>query len=285
VGAKVNGRLTNLRRKLETGDMVEVVTAQTAKPSRDWLEFVVSNSVRNKLRSYFRKIDYNELVRLGKDIVERVARKKNLTANLVLNAPGMKDFLKIRSLATIEDMLAKVGEGVLSASMIITELFPPAKPERKEMPTGIPDYSGYVVVAGMDDLPVRIGRCCNPVPMVKLKGYITRMGVITVHREGCSNLKNAEKARIVKARWAVDETISRDVAVRIKLRGDEQVLSGLLRDIEGGGRTVMGLNNEGSDGEYLTTVVHLKLASKERLNELKRRLSRNDSVASFSVVT
>ncbi|MCP4231809.1 MAG: bifunctional (p)ppGpp synthetase/guanosine-3',5'-bis(diphosphate) 3'-pyrophosphohydrolase [bacterium] len=285
VGAKVNGRLSNLRRKLETGDTVEIITSQSAKPSRDWLDFVASNSARNKIRSYFRKIDRNELKRLGKQIIEREARKRNLTVNLVLNAPGIADFLEARDLSSADDLLAKVGEGVLSPNAVLTELLPPEKPEPREIPTGIPDYSGYVIVGEMDDLPIRMGRCCNPMPMVKLKGYITRIGVITIHRDGCSNLRNADPARLVRARWAVDETISRDIALRMKVRGNEQTLSEILREIEGGGRTVMGLSNEGYDGQFLTTVVHLRLASKERLKELKRRLSRNDSVASYSVIS
>ncbi len=283
-GAKVNGRLTNLRRKLETGDVVEIITSQSGKPSRDWLDFVASNSARNKIRSFFRKIDHSELAAIGKEIVQKEAHRRNLTANLVLNAPGMTSFLEARGLSSVEDILARIGEGAMSSVTLINELFPPQLPKAKEIPAGVPDYSGYISVAGIDDLPIRMGRCCNPMPMVKLQGYITRMGVITVHREGCRNLKNADPARLIDAQWDVDETISRDIALRLKVRGDERIVSEILRSIEGGGRTVMGLSSEGREGEYIISVVHLRLASKERLKGLKRLLSRNDAIADFSVL-
>jgi len=284
VGARVNGRLKNFRRSLETGDVVEIITSQSGKPSRDWLDFVVSNSARNKIRSYFRKIDHSELAIIGKELVHKEAQKKNLTANLVLNAAGMAAFLDARGLSSVEDVLARIGEGAISPLTLINELFPPEPPKPKEIPANIPDYSGYISVAGIDDLPLRMGRCCNPMPMVKLRGYITQLGVITIHREGCRNLKNADPARLIDAKWDVDETISRDIALRIKVRGDERTVSGILRLIEGGGRTVMGLSNDGRDGPYLISVVHLRLASKERLKGLKRMLSRNETVVDFTVI-
>lgn len=280
-GGKVNGVLTALRTKLRTGDRVEIITSPKAEPSRDWLEFVVSSSARSKIRAFFRNKDRDELTALGREALTRECERTGRKVSDVLSDPELDRYAVEHGCSTVGNLLARLGEGAIATSSVISALYPVPEPA-KPIPTGLPDYSGYVSVAGLGDLELRMAGCCRPMPLVPIVGYVTAAGYVSIHRAGCSSLSRRAPERIHPATWAVDDTLAREVSLRITVRGGRDELAEVIQSLDGGGVRLMAVSRE-PDAEA-TAVVSLRTASRERLKSVKKRLDRNPIVVSTEVL-
>jgi GTP pyrophosphokinase len=280
-GAKVNGALTPLRTKLRTGDRVEIITSPKAKPSRDWLEFVVSSSARSKVRAFFRNKDREELTALGREALARECKRTGRKVSDVLSDPSLADYATEHGHSTVENLLARLGEGTIATSSVISALYPAPEPA-KPIPVELPDYSGYISVAGLGDLELRMAGCCRPMPLVPIVGYVTATGYVSVHRVGCSSLSRRAPERIHPATWAVDDTLAREVSLRITVRGERDELAKTVQSLDGGGVRLMAVSRE-PDADA-TAVVSLRTASQERLKSIKKRLDRNPAVVRTEVL-
>jgi guanosine-3',5'-bis(diphosphate) 3'-pyrophosphohydrolase len=282
-GARVNGVMVPLRTTLRTGDRVEIITSPKAKPSRDWLEFAVSNSACSKIRAFFRRKDRRELINLGREALTRECERNRRSVSDVLADPALVDYAVEHGHSTVENLLVRLGEGALSPTSVVSALYP--SPERvKPVPVELPDYSGYITVAGLEGLQLRMAGCCRPMPLVPIVGYVTVAGYVSIHRAGCSSLGRCVPERIHPASWVVDDTLSRDVSLRITARGRRNELAEVVQSLDGGGVRLMAVSREYTSGDN-TAVVLLRTASKERLNLLKKRLGRNPLVLRAEVLS
>jgi len=215
-GAKVNGRLVPLESKLNNGDVVEIVTnkSENAGPSRDWLNFVSSPRARSKIKAWFSKERREEAIDAGRESIARQMRKAGLPLQKIFAGHSLLELAHEMHYADIDALYNAVGDGHVSAASIIDKLVAArggedSHPEAtiENIPTGIQSArrtSSAVEVEGVDDVLVKLARCCTPVPGDPIMGFITKGSGISVHRSDCINagdLKTHQLERVVGVKW------------------------------------------------------------------------------------
>ena len=221
VGAKVNNKMVPLNSKLNTGDVIEIVTSNSGKgPSRDWLKFVVSSQAKAKIRAFFKKERAGENIKLGKDMLEESAKRKGYDWNLLAaQDEEMKEIISRYSLASLDDLYASIGYGALKTGQVLLKLIDKYKKSKaleqkleqlnnqqssttQETTKSRKNKSGSgVSVAGYDDFMVKLARCCNPVPGDEIVGYAMRGAGVSIHRKDCPNVKTMESERLLPVSW------------------------------------------------------------------------------------
>lgn len=209
VGARVNGRMVPLRTALKNGDIVEIVTQARHKPSRDWLNFVVTSRARNKIKHYLEGEEKARAVDLGRRLLEKEIRRFDLNAKSLLDDTALEKAAAASGGQKVEDMLAAVGFGRLQARQVLDKLVP--ADQLQEPATGVVSAvrralsrSGdRIKVRGADDVLVVRARCCNPIQGEKIVGYITRGKGVSVHSANCPNVANLLYAqdRRIEVEW------------------------------------------------------------------------------------
>ncbi|WP_203335532.1 RelA/SpoT family protein [Nocardioides limicola] len=221
IGARVNGRLVPLESKLDSGDVVEVFTSKspTAGPSQDWLGFVQSQRARSKIRQWFTKERREEAIERGKDALIKQMRKEGLPLNRLMTHETLGQAADHFHLADVSALYAAIGEGNLSAQAAVHRVMElhggsegaaedlaeavtiTGRRSRSPQPTA--GDSG-VLVKGVDDLWVKLAKCCTPVPPDEILGFVTKGGGVSVHRSDCTNAENlrTQPERVVEVSWA-----------------------------------------------------------------------------------
>src|SRR3954465_3489099 len=245
MGARVNGRLVALESTLDNGDVVEIFTSKAdgAGPSRDWLTFVRSPRARNKIRQWFSKERREEAVEQGKDELTKVMRKQHLPIQRLMSHESLTVLATELHYADVSGLYAAIGEGHVSAQSVVAKLVQslggeegtsedlaeatiPTAPARRHR-SGDPG----VVVKGVDDLWVKLARCCTPVPGDPVIGFVTRGSGVSVHREDCSNVSGlrAEPDRIVEGEWAPSSATVFLVQIQVEALDRARLLSDVTR--------------------------------------------------------
>ncbi len=239
VGAKVNGKLVPLRYELQNGVTVEIITAANHHPSKDWLKIVKTSKAQSRIRHWIKTAERERSMALGREICEREFRKRGLNFNNFINSPELQDAAKAFSLRTIDDLVASVGYGKISAVQVIGKLFPAPIEETKP-----PEISGKrrrradqgVLVKGIDDVMIRMAKCCNPLPGEPIAGYVTRGRGVTVHRFTCDKVQEGDLERRIEVQWdtaGVSQVFPVDIEVLCaNVRGMLATLSGILSDLD-----------------------------------------------------
>ncbi len=217
IGAKVNGSIVQLRYELKTGDMVEILTHANHQPSRDWLKFVRTTRARNKIHQFVKQQERERSLSLGRDICEREFKKHKLTIAHLQKDPELFSFAG-RDVKNLDDLFAAVGHGRISVKQLVHKLLPKELADEKKQDKEhgesadkkASDRAGKgISINGIDDLMVRYGKCCNPVPGDAIRGFITRGRGVTVHTAQCPFLEGSDPERIIDAQW---DEISRHLA-------------------------------------------------------------------------
>ncbi|BAU81960.1 GTP pyrophosphokinase [Streptomyces laurentii] len=246
IGARVNGRLVPLESTLDNGDLVEVFTSKAAGagPSRDWLGFVKSPRARNKIRAWFSKERRDEAIEQGKDAIARAMRKQNLPIQRILTGDSLVTLAHELRYSDISSLYAAIGEGHVTAQSIvqklvqalggeeaatedIAETVPPARGRAKRRSSADPG----VVVKGVDDVWVKLARCCTPVPGDPIIGFVTRGSGVSVHRSDCVNVDSLsrEPERILEVEWAPTQSSVFLVAIQVEALDRSRLLSDVTR--------------------------------------------------------
>lgn len=210
VGAKVNGKMVALTTKLNTGDIVEIVTSQSSKgPSRDWLKIAQTSTARAKIRTFFKKETKDENIKIGKEMLEFEAKRKGTTlSSLLSEQKAQEKVLQIHNFENFDDLCASVGYGGITSTHIINQLISEVRAIEKKHFKEINGTkrsnmkSCGVVVKGADDLPTRLAGCCNPLPGDEIIGFVSVGKGICVHRADCPNIRHFTTGdRLVKVAW------------------------------------------------------------------------------------
>ena len=271
-GAHVNGRLVSLRTPLESGDVVEIQTAAAAAPSRDWLEFVVSSAARHKIRAYFRRRDRGELAALGRTLLTREAEKRGLKPKEVLADDAVAGLARSRGLSSAEELLARVGDGLLAPSAVLEGALP-AAPEPALPPAGLPDYGAFVDVAGMSRIEIKMAGCCKPIPVAPIVGYVTTRGTLSVHRADCPTIKRAgDAARVVDAAWRLEEDVTGVGCVDVTLRDGDDAVPEVVRRVRRAGLRLAGVAAEDAGAGTVRCTLHVRLATPARLKRAAKEI-------------
>ncbi|MEV4949519.1 bifunctional (p)ppGpp synthetase/guanosine-3',5'-bis(diphosphate) 3'-pyrophosphohydrolase [Streptomyces sp. NPDC053755] len=246
IGARVNGRLVPLESTLDNGDLVEVFTSKAAGagPSRDWLGFVKSPRARNKIRAWFSKERRDEAIEQGKDAIARAMRKQNLPIQRILTGDSLVTLAHEMRYSDISSLYAAIGEGHVTAQSIVQKLVqalggeeaanedlvetaPPSRGRAKRRSSADPG----VVVKGVDDVWVKLARCCTPVPGDPIIGFVTRGSGVSVHRSDCLNVDSLsrEPERILEVEWAPTQSSVFLVAIQVEALDRSRLLSDVTR--------------------------------------------------------
>jgi GTP pyrophosphokinase len=235
VGAKVNGKLVPLRYTLRQGDIVEVVSAPTQHPSRDWLKIVKSSRSKAKINQWLKVEERARSLELGRELFDREAKKYRLVPATLLGSDEMKKLLAEMGYATADDLLASMGYGKASVHQVLGKLAPAVVREHEQAPESKPQKTarkseGAVRIRGVDDVLVRFGKCCSPVPGDGIVGFITRGRGLTVHARDCLTVvKNVlDKERLLAVEWEGGEPAKRPVKIAVYIGKDRP---GLLAEI------------------------------------------------------
>ncbi|MBI2528648.1 MAG: bifunctional (p)ppGpp synthetase/guanosine-3',5'-bis(diphosphate) 3'-pyrophosphohydrolase [Candidatus Rokubacteria bacterium] len=235
VGAKVNGKLVPLRYTLRQGDIVEVITSPAQHPSRDWLKIVKSNRARAKINQWLKTEERTRSLALGRELFEREAKKFRLSPAALLASDEMRRLITELGFPTPDDLLASMGYGKTSVQQVLGKLAPAAvhDAERREEPRAqkpAKRADGAVRIRGVDDLLVRFGKCCSPVPGDGIVGFITRGRGLTVHARDCLTVvKNVlDRERLVAVEWEDGSPTKRPVGIAVHIGRDRP---GLLAEI------------------------------------------------------
>jgi GTP pyrophosphokinase len=245
MGARVNGRLVPLDSALENGDVVDVFTSksETAGPSRDWLGFVKSPRARNKIRQWFSKERREEAIEHGKDSIAKAMRKQNLPIQRLLSHEALVALANEMRYADVSALYAAVGEGQVSAANVVSRLVQSLGgetgaeedlaetarpgPTARRVRTGDPG----VVVKGVDDVWVKLAKCCTPVPGDDIVGFVTRGAGVSVHRSDCINVDSLrrEPERMVDVQWSHTSSSLFLVQIQVEALDRSRLLSDVTR--------------------------------------------------------
>jgi guanosine-3',5'-bis(diphosphate) 3'-pyrophosphohydrolase len=219
VGAKVNGKLVPLRYRLKSGDTVEIITAPNHIPSKDWLNFVVTQKARSRIKQWIKSEERKEAIELGQKLIEEELRKHEIPLQTLKNS--QEELRKAFNMKTFEDLVASVGYGKISAQQIIHKLLPEsvakgAVRERQEVQRGSqkevtkPGVSKGISIKGMGEILYHTSRCCYPIPGDDLVGYITRGRGVTIHRRDCPNFEKLaiDEARLIEVTWKANDSVA-----------------------------------------------------------------------------
>jgi guanosine-3',5'-bis(diphosphate) 3'-pyrophosphohydrolase len=215
VGAKVNGRIVPLHYRLQTGDFVEILTSKQAGrgPSRDWLSLAASSRARNKIRQWFTRETREETEQRGRETLETALKQHNLPYKKLAGSQLLAQLIREMGFKKAEDFYLALGSGKLQVGQVANKLLQrlkteeaiveeplPAKPKAREV---VASQNFGIVVSGVEDVLVRLAKCCTPVPGDKIAGYISLGKGITIHREDCPNVKALMRnpERFTKVAW------------------------------------------------------------------------------------
>ncbi|MCJ7806183.1 MAG: bifunctional (p)ppGpp synthetase/guanosine-3',5'-bis(diphosphate) 3'-pyrophosphohydrolase, partial [Clostridia bacterium] len=241
-GARINGRLVSLSYQLKTGDMVEVVTSKQGSPSRDWLNYVKTSHAKNKIRTWFKKERRDENIEKGREMIEREIRRINVEQRILLKSDLFEDVGITFNLMSVEDLYAAVGYGGISVHQVISRLREEYNRKRTDKEQGEDDLPELklvkhlkqatqgVSVQGMDNLLMRVARCCNPVPGDEIVGLITRGRGVSIHRRDCPNILQyqGESGRLLEASWDGEAGISYPVEIEVDANDRKNLLADVM---------------------------------------------------------
>jgi len=240
IGARVNGRLVPLDSELASGDTCEIFTSKVegAGPSRDWLQFVRTPRARARIRQWFSRERRADAVDTGRDELTRAMRREGLPVQKLANSPVLDAVADAMHYADLDALLAAIGEGHVSGQAAVQRIQRELRGGEEQLPVTVarpprPATGGRraagVHVEGLDDVLVRLSRCCTPVPGDEIIGFVTRGRGVSVHRADCANAASlsTQADRLIDVEWDNDQTAIFVATVEIEALDRSQ----LLRDV------------------------------------------------------
>ncbi|MFT3862649.1 MAG: bifunctional (p)ppGpp synthetase/guanosine-3',5'-bis(diphosphate) 3'-pyrophosphohydrolase [Solirubrobacterales bacterium] len=256
VGAKVNGSIVPLHYQLRSGDIVEVLTAkQKRAPSLDWLKLVRTNRARNKIRAWFKEERRDDAERDGRESLEEALRKRGVPMQKVSGSPLLADVIREMGFRKGTEFYIALGQGKISTKTAVNKILQRLKTgegvgdeliptkEHTDRARRTKDASNYgIVVKGVEDVAVRLAKCCRPVPGDEIAGYVSLGRGITIHRTDCKNVKALKRApeRFVDVGWEGDNLASYRVEIQIDAYDRTRLLEDLSRTFSEGGINIIG---------------------------------------------
>jgi GTP pyrophosphokinase len=270
-GARVNGRIAPLSRPLRNSETVEIITATTAKPTRDWLAHVRTGRARHKIRQVLRREAQSSAEKLGQEMLDREVKRRRLTKPTDDQLEGAA---KALSLLDTTQLLASIGQGDVNVSLAIKHLYPdipesePPKPNVFERFVDRVRGSKGVRIQGVDGLMVRYAQCCQPVPGDPVVGYVTRGRGVSIHRADCPNLLLLahEPERRLEIDW--QEAQGERFVVRLALEGNDRrgLYADVAQAVSSTGTDIKSMDLRSTDGRTIGSM----LVEVENLNHLEK---------------
>ncbi len=298
-GARVNGMIVPLRYQLRNGDTVEIITNPNQKPNKDWLNLVKTARARTKIRYLLRKEQRERAIALGKDILDKGLRKKNLT--LARSEKDLDHAARELRLGDSDELIIQVGYGKVTVQQVLEKLLPgdtkkADEPERKEKKTeGMlaqlirkvtrRQSSSGILVAGDADILVRFARCCSPLPGDLVVGYISRGKGVTVHRRDCDKGLDLDPERRIDVSWDGHGKGSHEVAIQVLCADKPGLLATISQSFSDQGVNISQAHCRATENGRAVNTFHASVKDLDQLKGVIRALSRIKGVYSVDRVS
>ncbi len=308
VGAKVNGRIVPQTYKLQTGDIVEILTSSNSNgPSRDWLNIVQSSHTKNKIRQWFKRERRDENIKHGREMFERELKRNGFSQTEVMKQKYIAPILKSLNLQSEEDMYNALGYGGVTTGQIIPRIREKYEQEHKEVkakkqaetlsqPITHEDNkkrsgtSGQGVhVKGQSSILIRFAKCCNPLPGDEIVGYVTKGRGVSIHRADCENIDLTDEIsnlKLVEVEWDQANNSSNEFDVEIAIQAYDR--RGLFVDVSkvfsDEKITVNSINARTNKDMIANMNAVITVSTKEQLKSIMNKLKRVDGITSVTRV-
>ncbi|RJQ71434.1 MAG: bifunctional (p)ppGpp synthetase/guanosine-3',5'-bis(diphosphate) 3'-pyrophosphohydrolase [Desulfobacteraceae bacterium] len=282
VGAKVDGRMVPLKYQLQSGESLAIITQKGHQPSKDWLGFVKTVKARSKIRQWIKTQEKERSLSLGREMCEKAFRKVRLNFNTFTKSPEMEKVVEGFGFKNLEDLIITIGYGKITPYQLVRKMIPKAE-EEGEHPSLINRLIGRVrkkkigsgvIVKGVDDILVRFGKCCQPVPGDSIVGYITRGFGVTVHRAGCANALKTNPERLIEVEW--DANTQEPFPVKIKIRALDRVglLADLAASISKNGANIISAHTQTREDKMVASFFTLEVGNTQQLDQILSSLKK-----------
>ena len=276
-GAKVNGQLVPLVYQLKTGDIVEIITSKNHPPSKDWLKFVKTVKARSKIRQWIKTQEKERSITLGREMLEKAFRKEKLNFNNLIRTEELADVAAHFGFKTIDDLVANVGYGKITPLQVLRKFAP--KPQAEDVPESIfnkligrvnrkKKLKTGVLVKGVDDILIKFGKCCQPVPGDNIVGYITRGFGVTVHRTNCINALGMNPERQIEVDWNQEATEMYPVKIRIISHDRQGLLADLVGNISKYGANILHASSDTRDSKIVDSYFTIGVEDTSHLEKI-----------------
>jgi len=260
-GAKVNSQLVPLTYKLKTGDIIEITTSKNHHPSKDWLKFVKTVKARSKIRHWIKTQEKERSMTLGREMLDKAFRKEKLNFHTLAKSEQMEKVGAHFGFKTVDDLIANVGYGKITPLQVVRRIAPKRDAaessdesifnkligrvgRKKKLKTG-------VLVKGVDDILIKFGKCCQPVPGDLIVGYITRGFGVTVHRTNCINALRMNPERQIEVEWNQEASEVYPVKIRIISQDRVGLLADVVSNISKFGANILNATSETRDNKMV----------------------------------
>jgi guanosine-3',5'-bis(diphosphate) 3'-pyrophosphohydrolase len=305
VGAKINGKIVPLRYKLKNGDTVEVLTSPQAHPSKDWLTFIKTSRAQQKIRGFIKEQQREKSLQLGRELMDRDFKRFGLNLNKLIKTGELRPHGEELGYRTEDDLLVAVGYGKVMPQQLVQKLVPPEKLEAPETPKPVDpvteraglvpglsrvtemarklvgaDKGSGVKIGGLDDVLVRFGRCCNPVPGDAIAGFITRGRGVTVHTADCEKALATDPQRRVDVSWNTSGEFKRPVSLRVLTQDRPGLLAEISQAFSKRGVNISQANCRATGDDRAVNTFEVTISDLKQLTELMRSIERLSGVYS-----
>jgi GTP pyrophosphokinase len=297
VGAKVNGNIVPLDHPLKTGDIVEILTSKHSYgPSRDWLKIAKSSATKSKIKQFFKKEKREESIAKGRELVENEIVKQGFDVKQVLVEENINQVAKKFNFKGEEDMYAAVGYGGITAAQIATRLTDKLRREQEldKLPD-LPDQTKGprkrrldhgIRVKGVDNLLIRLSRCCNPVPGDEIIGFITRGRGVSVHRKDCPNIQHLESSeRLLPVEWEGEPDKSYNVDIEITALDRRGLLHEVFQVISDSKTNIVAVQGRTDRHKMASIIMTLAIANLDHLHQVVERVKQVKDIYSVQRIT
>ena len=300
VGAKINGKIVPLDYELKNGDIVEIITSKTGKPSLDWLKIVGSSESRSKIRSWFKKENREENILKGSDALERECKRLGHDWKELNKTSRLARVAKQMNAGSEDDLLAAVGYGGFAVNTVLIKLLELHKKDvQKEekdhlavldkLKTHKPSKSGGsgILVKGESGLMVRLAKCCSPVPGDPIIGFITRGRGVSVHRADCPNVTHNQNDldRLIDVEWDYDGQEKFDVHIEVTAYDRTGVIAEIMAALAEMKVSITSMNARVNDTKTVTLHMGLSIKDLAQLEFISTKIRRLKDVYSVERFT
>jgi len=314
VGARVNGKIVTFDYAIQNGDRVEIVTSQNSRgPSMDWLKFVKSSQAKSKINQWFKKVNKEENIIKGRELIEKEAKRKGLVLSDLITPKRMESVLERYCFVNWDSICAAVGHGGLKEGQIVNRLKEEMERERKknisvedvlkqgneqtaqaqinQQSVKTKKSKSGIIVHGIGDIEVRFSKCCTPIPGDEIVGFVTRGRGVSIHRTDCVNIINLneeERNRLLEAEWSSDsvkeEKTSFSVEILIIANNRDSIVFDITKAVVEEGISMNSINAKCEKNRARVNIT-VQITNKSQLESFCKKLYNVEGVTDIERVT